>query len=50
MDLMRQQSIRSGTRIETKTVEKVDLNQRPFKVFVQGEEQPRQAKSVIIAT
>ena len=31
---MRQQSLNAGTRIETKTVDKVDLNQNPFKVFV----------------
>jgi len=31
---MREQSIHSGTKIETKTVDKVDLQSTPFKVFV----------------
>lgn len=50
MERMRQQSLHSGTRIETKTVEAVDLSQRPFKVVVQWEQEPRWAKSLIIAT
>ena len=33
MTNMRQQSINSGTRIETITVDKVDLNSSPFKVY-----------------
>lgn len=33
MEKMRAQSIRCGARIETLTVEKVDLSRRPFKVF-----------------
>jgi thioredoxin reductase len=31
---MRQQAIKFGARIETKTVDKVDLSSQPFKVFV----------------
>jgi thioredoxin reductase (NADPH) len=50
MNNMREQSINSDTRIETKTVEKVDLSQRPFKVWAQGEDMPRLAKSLIIST
>jgi len=50
MDEMRKQSINSDTRIETKTVEKVDLSERPFKVRAQGEVIPRLAKSLIIST
>lgn len=50
MNEMRKQSINSDTRIETKTVEKVDLSQRPFKVWAQGEDTPRLAKSLIIST
>lgn len=50
MNLMRQQSINSGCRIETKTVEKVDMSSRPFKVYAQGEDTPRLAHSLIIAT
>ncbi|MCF7835287.1 thioredoxin-disulfide reductase [Candidatus Gracilibacteria bacterium] len=45
---MRQQSLNSGTRIETKTVDKVDLGQNPFKVFVGNE--VIETKSLIIAT
>lgn len=48
MDKMRQQSINCGTRIETKTVDKVDLSCRPFKVFV-GDE-IHLTHSVIIST
>ncbi|HRX63630.1 MAG TPA: thioredoxin-disulfide reductase [Candidatus Absconditabacterales bacterium] len=48
MNNMRQQSINSGTRIETKTVDKVDLSSSPFKVFV-GED-TIEAKTLIIAT
>lgn len=50
MNNMREQSINSDTRIETKTVEKIDLSQRPFKVRAQGEDTPRLAKSLIIST
>ena len=45
---MRQQSINSGTRIETMTVDKVDLTSSPFKVEVMG--QIYETKSIIIAT
>jgi thioredoxin reductase (NADPH) len=45
---MRQQSLNMGTRIETKTVDKVDFQSQPFKIFV-GDE-IIEAKSVIIAT
>jgi thioredoxin reductase (NADPH) len=48
MERMRAQSIQSGTRIETKTVEKVDLKSRPFKVFVDGV--TVEAKTLLIAT
>ncbi len=47
---MREQSVHSWCRIETKTVDKVDLSTRPFKVYAQGEEQPRLAQTLIIAT
>lgn len=33
MERMRRQSLKCGARIETLTIEKVDLNQQPFKVF-----------------
>lgn len=45
---MRQQSINAGARIETITVDKVDLNLSPFKVY--GANQIYEAKSLIIAT
>lgn len=48
MENMRQQSINSGTRIETKTVDRVDLSSSPFKVFVGSE--IHEAKALIIAT
>ncbi len=48
MDRMRQHSLNSGARIETKTVDKVDFTQDVHKVYVQDE--IYEAKTVIIAT
>jgi len=48
MDKMRAQSVRYGTRIETETVERVDLKGSPFKVYAGGREYL--SKSLIIAT
>lgn len=45
---MRQQSINHGTRIETITVESVDLNKNPFKIIAGGKEYL--TKSLIVAT
>ncbi len=45
---MRQQSLNSGTRIETITVDSVDLSSRPFKVLAGG--QTHETQSIIIAT
>jgi len=45
---MREQSINMGTRIETKTIDKVDFSGKPLKVFSGNE--VIEAKSVIIAT
>jgi thioredoxin reductase (NADPH) len=45
---MRQQSENSGTRILTETVDRVDLSQRPFTVYV-GEKM-YQSRALIIAT
>lgn len=45
---MREQSEKSGTRIETRTVDRVDLSQNPFKVYL-GEE-CIEAQTIIIAT
>jgi len=48
MENMRQQSLNCGVRIETKTIDKVDFNAQPLKVFSGNE--AIEAKSVIIAT
>jgi thioredoxin reductase (NADPH) len=48
MDKMRSQSLRCGARIVTETVDKVDLTQRPFKVWAAGEEY--QTKALIVST
>ena len=48
MDKMREQSLHCGARILTETVDKVDLSQRPFKVWSGGQEY--QAGALIIAT
>ena len=48
MSNMRQQSIAMGTRIESKTIEKVDFSTRPLKIFSGNE--VIETKSVIIAT
>lgn len=45
---MREQSLHSGARIETKTVDRVDLSSRPFKVFVG--DRVIEAKTLVIAT
>lgn len=45
---MREQAINVGTRIETKTIDKVDFSGIPLKVFSGNE--VFEAKSVIIAT
>jgi thioredoxin reductase (NADPH) len=45
---MREQSLHSGARIETKTVDKVDLSSYPFKVYVG--DTIHETKSIIIAT
>jgi thioredoxin reductase (NADPH) len=48
MDKMRDQSTRYGTRIETETVDRVDLSEPPHRVYVRDREY--QARAVIIAT
>jgi thioredoxin reductase (NADPH) len=45
---MREQSVNSGVRIETKTVDRVDLSQRPYKVHVGSE--VHEAHTLIIST
>lgn len=48
MDKMRQQSINTGARILTETVDKVDLSQRPFTVFTENGQ--TEAQALIIST
>jgi thioredoxin reductase (NADPH) len=48
MDLMRQQSLKCGTRIKTETVNKVDFRSKPFKIF--ADSGIAEAKAIIIAT
>jgi len=48
MNRMREQSLHNGTRILTKTVDKVDLSTRPFKIW--SENELFETKSLIIAT
>lgn len=48
MSQMRQQSLNAGAKIQTKTVDSVDLSTRPFKVQVGKDEFT--AESLIIAT
>lgn len=52
MDKFRDQSVRFGTNIVTETISKVDLSQRPFKYWREGQEhsEPETADSLIIAT
>ena len=45
---MREQAINAGTRIQTETVDSVDLSNRPFKVVASA--QTYEAQSIIIAT
>jgi len=48
MDKMREQSVHCGARIITETVDKVDLSQRPFKVWAASQEY--QASALIVST
>jgi thioredoxin reductase (NADPH) len=50
MQRFRDQAERQGTEIVTADVTKVDLSQRPFKVWGAGGAEPTLAKTVIIAT
>lgn len=52
MDLFRKQSQRFGTQIFTETISKVDLTQRPFKLWREGleDQEPVRAHALIIAT
>jgi thioredoxin reductase (NADPH) len=50
MDEFEEQAARFGAEMRPDNVEKVDLSGRPFKLWVEGEEEPVLAKTVVIAT
>jgi len=52
MDKFRAQSIRFGTNIITETISKIDLSQRPFRYWREGQEdgEPETTDTLIIAT
>ena len=50
MQRFRDQAERQGTEIVTADVTKVDLSERPFKIWSAGSTEPTLAKTVIIAT
>ncbi|KAG7193487.1 thioredoxin-disulfide reductase [Scheffersomyces spartinae] len=52
MDKMKEQSVRFGTEIITETISKVDLSQRPFKLWTEWNEdgEPITTDSIVIAT
>lgn len=49
-DRLRKQSEKCGTTIYTKTVARVDLSERPFKVYCEDETEPMLTQSIIVAT
>jgi thioredoxin reductase (NADPH) len=50
MTRFREQAIHQGCEIVTADVESLDVSERPFRVMVEGEKEPRWAKTVILAT
>ena len=50
MDEFEQQAARFGAEMRPDNVEKVDLAERPFKLWAEGEEEPVLARTVVIAT
>ena len=50
MDDFEAQAVRFGAKMRPENVERVDLSERPFKLWAEGEEEPILAKSVVIAT
>ena len=50
MDKFEAQAERFGTEMRPDNVERVDFSERPFKLWVEGEEEPALANSVVIAT
>ncbi len=50
MENFRKQAERFGARIQDVSVERVDFSQKPFKVWIEGEQSPREASAVIVST
>ncbi len=49
MNLIREQSLNSGCQIQTKTIKKVDVSQRPFKIYTEDNQEVL-AHTLIVAT
>ena len=50
MDDLEAQAARFGAEMRPDNVERVDLSERPFKLWAEGEDEPIFAKTVVIAT
>ena len=50
MDDFEAQAARFGAKMRPEDVERVDFSERPFKLWVEGEEDPTLARTVVIAT
>jgi thioredoxin reductase (NADPH) len=50
MDDFEAQAARFGAKMRAENVERVDISERPFKLWAEGEEEPTLARAVIIAT
>ena len=50
MEEFEEQAARFGAEMRPDNVEKVDLSERPFKLWAEGEEEPVLARTVVIAT
>jgi thioredoxin reductase (NADPH) len=50
MDDFEAQAARFGAEMRPDNVERVDLSERPFKLWAEGEDEPVRAKTVVIAT
>jgi thioredoxin reductase (NADPH) len=50
MDEFEQQAARFGAEMRPDNVEKVDLSERPFRLWAEGEDEPVLARTVVIAT
>jgi thioredoxin reductase (NADPH) len=52
MEVMKDQSIRFGTKVISETVSKLDLSRRPFKYWLEGKEDQEAytADAIILAT